>query len=254
MLNTFENYRRHTLRRNELEQHLRRIEALSIYREDESALCSIVDNISGMPLRKNESVIPRFKSRKLAFVSLLGLTLSVAAFVLGLSLGSRGFSSRDDKSDKAGALKVQYDDIIALILGWDVTSLERLQDGDSAPARAVQWILAGDTNVTNPEILQERYALAVIYFETQASIDEGSWTTDENWLSSHSVCFWYGVDCSSKEMRSGGVRSLNLSSNGLTGSLPAEIALLNLESLGLYSNSLFGSIPRTLGRMTDLGK
>jgi Leucine-rich repeat (LRR) protein len=53
------------------------------------------------------------------------------------------------------------------------------------------------------------------------------------------------VDCLDKENTIGLVQSLNLSANGLVGKLPPEIGLLQLDirSLDLSSNTIDGTIP-----------
>lgn len=59
---------------------------------------------------------------------------------------------------------------------------------------------------------------------------------------------WKGTDISN-----GRVRSLNLNDNQLTGTIPAELALLtDLEWLGLARNQITGSIPAELGRLANL--
>ena len=49
-----------------------------------------------------------------------------------------------------------------------------------------------------------------------------SWAFKDGWGSSASYCTWHGIRCTS-----GRVTSLNLMSNGLTGSLPASFAQLS---------------------------
>ena len=59
---------------------------------------------------------------------------------------------------------------------------------------------------------------------------------------------WKGTDISN-----GRVRSLNLNDNQLTGTIPAELALLtDLDWLGLARNQLTGPIPAELGRLAKL--
>ena len=59
---------------------------------------------------------------------------------------------------------------------------------------------------------------------------------------------WKGTDISN-----GRVRSLNLNDNQLTGTIPAELALLTgLDWLGLARNQLTGPIPAELGRLANL--
>lgn len=76
-----------------------------------------------------------------------------------------------------------------------------------------------------------------------------SWTTKVFWLQSGAkVSSWSGVTISGNR-----VVSLVLSSNNLTGTLPASIGnLTGLTQLNLGSNNLSGSIPSTIGNLVNL--
>lgn len=86
-----------------------------------------------------------------------------------------------------------------------------------------------------------------------------SWTNNEGWNdpSSDDYCSWYGVSCPLHVAPS--VQGISLPSNGMSGSLPAEIiGLSDLKSLDLHDNKIGGSIPpkmETLGALEtfDLG-
>ena len=59
---------------------------------------------------------------------------------------------------------------------------------------------------------------------------------------------WKGVTCTN-----GFITKIDLTDNGLVGSIPAELGnLLNLENLHLAVNSLTGSIPDELGNLMKL--
>ena len=99
------------------------------------------------------------------------------------------------------------------------------------------------------------------------------WVESENWLTDALIDNWHGV-----EVREGRVRSLNLSNNGLSGEIPAELAdldeLVNLRLGGVnwlrlsmgtsvrvvtaevteesVTNQLRGAIPPELGRLVNL--
>ena len=86
----------------------------------------------------------------------------------------------------------------------------------------------------------EREALVALYNST----DGGNWTNNTGWLLSDDHCSWSGVDC----LGGGRVTTVNLDSNNLTGSIPAELGNLTaLFNLGLHGNKLTGSIPAELG-------
>jgi hypothetical protein len=52
-----------------------------------------------------------------------------------------------------------------------------------------------------PHVLQERYALAMLYFSTTTTttndntVKGGGWDRSDNFLSGQSICTWYGVNC-----------------------------------------------------------
>ena len=91
----------------------------------------------------------------------------------------------------------------------------------------------------------ERDALMAIYNSTGGS----GWTNSTGWLGATGTeCGWYGIFC-----WEGHVSSLNLQSNQLSGSLPAELGdLTSLTHLWMYSNELTGSIPSQIGFLTSL--
>ena len=75
------------------------------------------------------------------------------------------------------------------------------------------------------------------------------WSRNDNWLSCRPLGEWYGVVTDAF----GRVRGLELSSNQLTGRLPASLAkLTRLRLLDLNDNELSGEIPPCLGNLREL--
>ncbi|XP_035546554.1 probable LRR receptor-like serine/threonine-protein kinase At3g47570 [Juglans regia] len=71
-----------------------------------------------------------------------------------------------------------------------------------------------------------------------------------NWSSSTSVCNWVGVTCGSRHHR---VIALNLSNNGLVGTIPPHIGNLSfLVNLTIRNNSFHGSMPNELSHLYRL--
>ncbi len=91
-----------------------------------------------------------------------------------------------------------------------------------------------------------RGALTALYEAT----DGENWVENENWLSDESLSDWYGVVTDS----SGQVVELDLSGNGLKGSIPPLNALTELRTLDLGQNALSGTIPdlSTLTKLVSL--
>jgi len=117
-------------------------------------------------------------------------------------------------------------------------------------------------------------ALAALYHAT----DGGNWSDNSGWLVSTTPCSWFGISCSSGHVEavdltanglSGSITSalatelanlthlspLLLSGNQLSGTIPAELgSLSSLEDLSLHENQLTGTIPPELGNLSNLGR
>ena len=90
----------------------------------------------------------------------------------------------------------------------------------------------------------QRAALVALYNATSGP----NWIRDTNWNTTAPVNDWYGVTTDN-----GHVTHLYLSSNGLSGTIPAEVAdLTNLTWLSLRINDLSGEIPEQIGDLTNL--
>ena len=103
------------------------------------------------------------------------------------------------------------------------------------------------SNVVTGTTETDRTALSALYNAT----DGANWHDKDNWQSEAPMGEWYGVTTDSD----GRVTHLVLSSNQLTGEIPAELGgLTNLAELSLYSNQLTGEIPAELGDLTNLAE
>lgn len=93
--------------------------------------------------------------------------------------------------------------------------------------------------------LSERQIMSMFFEET----DGDSWIESTNWDSSAPFEDWHGVEVD----EDGNVISLRITSNGLSGTIPLELARLSeLRTLDLERNSLSGSIPPELGELANL--
>ncbi|MGA7615274.1 MAG: leucine-rich repeat domain-containing protein [Thermoanaerobaculia bacterium] len=93
----------------------------------------------------------------------------------------------------------------------------------------------------------QRDALIAIYNSTGGA----NWSDSSNWLGSAGTeCSWYGVGCSEDEST---VVELSLDYNGLTGTLPSDVARLSdLRTLYLEGNQLTGTLPPEIGNLSSL--
>jgi len=137
---------------------------------------------------------------------------------------------------------------------WSAIANNNLGGRPSPQSSAYEWLLADPhlaTYSTNQKV--QRFVLATLYFSTRGGLD---WHSSESWLSvSVSECGWYSTTKSNTEIcdADGNYLRLSLSSNGLEGTLPAEIGLLStLIELNLDFNRLTGGIPSTVGNMIRL--
>ncbi len=138
----------------------------------------------------------------------------------------------------------------------DLTSLDALDEfsysGTGLCVPRVQavadWLAAltthNGTGVQCPDN-SDRSALESLY----SALSGADWTNRSNWLTDAPIDEWYGVTASAD----GQVTELDLSSNGLDGALPSEIAdLAHLTDLNLDDNTLQGPIPEEVGTLGDL--
>ncbi len=99
-------------------------------------------------------------------------------------------------------------------------------------------------NTTHPDLP----ALSSIY----NALGGSTWKKSDNWLTSCDPCDWLGVTCNAE----GRVIGLDLSNNGLSGTLPPEMGqLTELQNLDLGQNKISGEIPveiYTLSNLTTL--
>ncbi|KAG7365801.1 RHS repeat-associated core domain containing protein [Nitzschia inconspicua] len=131
-------------------------------------------------------------------------------------------------------------------VGTNFTELDR----SSPQYQAIVW-LSGHfpMNTTLEDLLLSTYfALATLYFTANGK----SWRNNSGWMSSEEhLCHWTGVTCIQTEIPT--LVGLNLSNNGLSGTLPTEIGLLtNITSLSLSHNHLMGPVPSELGYLQQL--
>jgi len=126
-------------------------------------------------------------------------------------------------------------------------------DASSYQSKALEWVLTQDISLTDfPNMDQEEqtmqlYALACLFYATYATRSDWTdhhygndvalpgWLDSKGWVKDASeVCDWYGLTCDAK----GRVVKIELDTNGLTGSIPAEITYLkdSLQYIDLFNN------------------
>ena len=105
----------------------------------------------------------------------------------------------------------------------------------------------GATGMAEITVINTDRATLVALYEATGGPD---WNYSRNWLTDAPLREWYGVGINSYNGR---VRSIELTNNNLTGSLPPELGrLTQMFFLSLYSNEITGPIPPELGNLSDL--
>jgi outer membrane biosynthesis protein TonB len=114
-------------------------------------------------------------------------------------------------------------------------------NASSPQAVSLEW-LKNDPMYYEYELyrLNQRYALTVLYYSTSGR----SWSFADRWVTWDSECAWYQVDARGADVcdEASRLSLLYLYSNGLDGSLPAELEMLtHLGGMYLYG-ALVGTI------------
>ena len=104
------------------------------------------------------------------------------------------------------------------------------------------FLIALPPTDANSTTTAEREALIALYNSTNGP----DWINNSGWLGEEGTeCSWFGVWCF--------VNALELSNNGLKGSIPQQIGeLVYLRNLHLSNNQLSGSIPPEIGNLINL--
>jgi hypothetical protein len=153
-----------------------------------------------------------------------------------------------------GSPENRVQDIKAMVLEMDLSDPQQIEQEGTPQNLAIQWLANDNTKLRDP-FLMHRYALAVLFYSTSGT----SWRDQSSWMTSAGYCSWYGVQC---ETSPGGpvfdgpgeVTTLNLTANGLIGTLPIEILALQdgLMRLDLSKNGLTGPLPKSYSDMQHL--
>jgi hypothetical protein len=102
-------------------------------------------------------------------------------------------------------------------------------DASSPQAKALDWLQKDPLydKYENVYRLNQRYALAVLYYSTNGA----SWNNRSGWLSNTSECLWYiyddpGSEDDDKCPDDSRLSILDMDGNGLAGTIPTELELL----------------------------
>jgi hypothetical protein len=147
------------------------------------------------------------------------------------------------------------------------------KNGPTPEDQALNYLIVNDTTFNFSQLLtlnsmmttnivqfriRQRYALLTLWF--QQAYTNTSWYYRPGWLVNANECgnSWSGVFCTSINL--GGtvgmqnvVTQLNLFSNNMKGTIPADLGLLTaLTSFAVSDNELTGTLPASIGQWTAL--
>ena len=103
-----------------------------------------------------------------------------------------------------------------------------------------------DTNLPEDRArLVQMYSLLTLWY---SSTD--AWVDETGWVQTPNACEWTGITCDELGVT---VVEIDMNGNGLTGTIPRDLALLSgLRSLSLSNNNIMGPIPSSLFAMSNL--
>ncbi len=193
------------------------------------------------------------------YLSLSVLILIATATYVGLKMTTGNGKSPSSPSitwapTSAPVAPTREQQVQELVL--TATSDQVLSNKKSPQYRAYQWILNDDprhVSGDDPDLLQ-RYILAILYFSTNNTTRAATtWINAHEWMSLQHECNWFGIGCEEEALitlaagaavgqslftqqfpdnslpqhkSKGKIILINLTSNGLRGTLPKEISML----------------------------
>jgi hypothetical protein len=166
-------------------------------------------------------------------------------------------ADNDDKLQSEGspvpsaAPTIISDEIMSV--ARSISGAAALDDPNSPQFRAVGWLSTFDQ--VDPEgfglPFVQRYVLTTLFFSTNGE----NWLDKEDWLNPKlSECDWTsGIFCEKDVTNHFIVTKIDLTRNGLSGSLPEELGRLEeLISLRFPKNSVAGTIPSSIYELRSL--
>jgi hypothetical protein len=132
-------------------------------------------------------------------------------------------------------------------------TFDTLEDPTTPQYRALAWIAANPPReelLTRPVRIFQRWVMVVLFYSTNG---EG-WVNSSGWLTDSTECSWYSTSSSGLCDDNGFITEIDLRRNGLRGTIPAEILLLEekLLSIRVNYNSMTGTIPHFLAELVNL--
>lgn len=245
----------------------------NVNQEDEDLMDQESVEVSLPPVERSTS---GFRNRTPLFYYgcvVLAMMVGIILF-LGIGLGTDAFkeeqptpgppvssptSDRDVTPTNGGDERAER--VRSYLVSVAANGEDAFNDPISPESKALLWLQEEDPLVLDPlefeshTRLDQRYALLSLWFQT-----DSNWNSEDNWLN-EDECTWKGVTCEtvSPDLRRNlqndnpVVAGLDLEGNGLQGSIPNDIGLLQyLLTLNLSKNQLEGEIPQSMASLEFL--
>jgi len=119
-------------------------------------------------------------------------------------------------------------------------------DAEAYQAKAITWL---ETDAFSQGLsdarIQQRYALACIYYATYAVrtiytvVEPRGWIDSTGWIEGADECSWFGLTCNANSE----VEKIVLASNRITGSFPAETTIMasSITRMDIFRNSVYNT-------------
>lgn len=136
-------------------------------------------------------------------------------------------------------VRTRYSDLVKNFIPSIAGGYEGTISSCTPRNQALVWLSAGINNggESNSARIQ-RFAMAEFFYEQEGL----TWADSTNWLSSRSVCSWYGITCNADRV----ISKIELGDNNLTGQVRAFLGP-DLTVMA-YSNISFSLNYAALGR------
>mmetsp|Transcript_3203 Transcript_3203/g.5509 ORF Transcript_3203/g.5509 Transcript_3203/m.5509 type:complete len:813 (-) Transcript_3203:226-2664(-) len=164
------------------------------------------------------------------------------------SLRPTGASTSDTPTASPTTLAPTLPTVLSRLEEFSSESVQAWLEPVSPQTQAAMWLSSDpEAQTYSDQKLIQQYVLATLYYSTNGD----NWKSSTSWLVEGSdECTWWGIGCNSD----GGIRSIDLANDNLSGPLPPEIHLLSdtLEEAFLNANEISSSIPSSIGRLKSL--
>jgi hypothetical protein len=177
----------------------------------------------------------------LVIIGIIGTVVALSSGGGGTSVGA-GLPGPDLDPDTTAANRNEFTQVLMTRYNDKGMDWAPVSNPESFQGRALEYIAGSDLYAQlSDDQNVERYAAVVFYLSTfrqphllTAVADK--WERASGWTTKQSICVWEGVQCNAEDR----VVGLILPENGLTGSLPLELALFDsLTKFDFSSNLIY---------------